>query len=150
MLPFSFSNIYKGSSLIIIKMTRINLNNPEVLADQHLLAELRELPRIFSLVGKNGVKPECIPEKFKLGKGHVNFFRDKLKFLFERYLLLHTEAILRGFNLNHTPLELYNKYKTLIEESNSWQPSKEDIAISKERILEKINSNLLFYRWTKY
>jgi deoxyribonuclease V len=33
-------------------MTRINLLPPSELADQHLLAEWRELPRIFGLVKK--------------------------------------------------------------------------------------------------
>ena len=33
-------------------MTRINLINPEKLTDQHLLAEYRELPRIFWIVRK--------------------------------------------------------------------------------------------------
>lgn len=31
-------------------MTRINLLPPAQLADQHLIAEYRELPRIFTLV----------------------------------------------------------------------------------------------------
>gem|GEM_PF-2001583 len=33
-------------------MTRINLVSPSVLADQHLIAEWRELPRIFGSVKK--------------------------------------------------------------------------------------------------
>ena len=33
-------------------MTRINLINPEKLTDQHLLAEYRELPRIFWILRK--------------------------------------------------------------------------------------------------
>ena len=33
-------------------MTRINLLPPSQLADQHLIAEWRELPRIFGLVKK--------------------------------------------------------------------------------------------------
>lgn len=36
-------------------MTRINLIPARELSDQHLLAEIRELPRIFSHVEKHGV-----------------------------------------------------------------------------------------------
>lgn len=55
-------------------MTRINLVPPEELSRQHLVAEYRELPRIFALVraaqGK-GLKPANIkaPAVYVLGRG---------------------------------------------------------------------------------
>ena len=54
-------------------MTRINSAiDPKNLTDQHLIAELRELPRIFTAVNKRIEKGKLfddIPEKFTLGTG---------------------------------------------------------------------------------
>lgn len=80
-------------------MTRINSSiNPKYLIDSHLLAELRELPRIFTAVSKRIEKNQPfddIPEKFTLGTGHVKFFYDKLKFLFYRHIRLREEYLRR-------------------------------------------------------
>lgn len=54
-------------------MTRINLVEPRYLTDEHLLAEYRELPRVFTYVDRHGIA-EDRPESYKLGKGHVKFF----------------------------------------------------------------------------
>lgn len=56
-------------------MTRINLVDPVILSDKHLMAEYRELPRIFTAVTKlvdKNIRPHDvdIPEKYVLGKGH--------------------------------------------------------------------------------
>ena len=84
-------------------MTRINAHiKPKNLIDQHLLAELRELPRIPSMVVKYSQKdPQYlqfkskIPNQFTLGKGHVLFFYDKIEYLYNRFLLLMDEYYLR-------------------------------------------------------
>lgn len=58
-------------------MTRINLVPVEELADQHLLAEYRELPRCLN-------KPTRSPSDFPvyvLGKGHVKWAEAHQKFL---------------------------------------------------------------------
>ena len=48
-------------------MTRINVGiDPKHLCDQHLIAEYRELPRLFGKTSKNPA-----PSQFTLGKGHV-------------------------------------------------------------------------------
>ena len=73
-------------------MTRINSAiDPKNLTDQHLIAELRELPRIFTAVNKRieqGKYFNDIPKEFALGSGHVKFFYDKLKFLNLRHTIL--------------------------------------------------------------
>ena len=55
-------------------MTRIDSAIPaKNLTAQHLIAELRELPRIFTAVNKRinqGKGFDDIPEKFTLGTGH--------------------------------------------------------------------------------
>jgi len=80
-------------------MTRINSAiKPHRLTDQHLIAELRELPRVFTSVQKrisDGKNFEDIPEKFTLGSGHVKFFYDKLSFLNNRYAELAYEYTCR-------------------------------------------------------
>ena len=70
-------------------LTRINCVSPEELHGKHLLAEYRELPRIFNIVRKRveqGQSPSQIdmPDRYTLGTGHVKFFYDKLGWLVDR------------------------------------------------------------------
>lgn len=86
-------------------MTRINVVAVQDLSDKHLLAEYKELPRIFTAVLKhqaNNKKPLDfnIPAKYKLGTGHVTFFYDKCLWLRKRYAQIYAELSVRGFNLN--------------------------------------------------
>ena len=80
-------------------MTRINVGiKPENLTDQHLVAELRELPRIFTAVRKRiaeGKSFDDIPDTFRLGSGHVKFFYDKIEYLIWRHDLLRQEYLKR-------------------------------------------------------
>ena len=68
-------------------MTRINSAiNVKNLTDEHLLAEHREITRV-PFVLRNAIRTGSvnnIPEKFTLGKGHVLFFIDKIKFIRHR------------------------------------------------------------------
>ena len=82
-------------------MTRINLGiHPEELCDQHLRAEYRELPRIYTMVRKTieAGSPLNIPPTFRLGEGHMLFFADRGIWLRRRWLSLKDELISRGFN----------------------------------------------------
>lgn len=87
-------------------MTRINSAIPvEVLTDEHLLAEHREIKRIpFNYFKAREVSlkksknlVDRIPSEFCLGKGHVLFFCDKLWFTFKRYKKIREECLKRGF-----------------------------------------------------
>lgn len=88
-------------------MTRINLVDPTVLTDKHLMAEYRELPRIFTAVLKLQ-EQHCynfetigIPSEYVLGKGHVKFFYNKIGWLLKRYESIFNELVFhRGFNLD--------------------------------------------------
>ncbi len=124
-------------------MTRINLLPPKELYYKHLLAELRELPRVFAYVSKYGISPIIAPN-YTLNKGHVKFFTNKLQFLFCRYCMLHNEATLRGYNINFTIDELYAKYAKLIisPQQIKYTPTPEEINISHQRITEKLKSIL--------
>ncbi len=99
-------------------MTRINVGvRPEELSDRHLIAEHREIKRIPNMVKAGKVVLDGIPDNFTLGKGHVKFFYNKLKYLHHRYSLLLIECRKRGFNVTDfsgawsgLPPELYNDY----------------------------------------
>ncbi len=81
-------------------MTRINVVAVTELCDQHLLAEHRELTRIPNdIVKREGQVPLSSVKAYLLGAGHVTFFRNKLKFLKQRYDALHQECLDRGFNV---------------------------------------------------
>ena len=116
-------------------MTRINVGIPPAeLVNQHLIAEHREIKRIPNCVAKGKYSMDGIPDKFKLGTGHVKFFYNKLLYLKNRYVSLYNECIKRGFNVqnyigawDNVPQELMNDY---IVEAN-------DIIIIKQRIDER-------------
>ena len=100
-------------------MTRINVGIPPAeLINQHLIAEHREIKRIPNCIAKGKYNMEGIPNKFKLGTGHVKFFYNKLLYLKKRYISLYNECIKRGFNVqnyisawDNVPQKLMNDYK---------------------------------------
>ena len=116
-------------------MTRINVGIPPAdLVNQHLIAEHREIKRIPNCIAKGKYNMEGIPDKFKLGTGHVKFFYNKLLYLKNRYTSLYNECIKRGFNVqnyisawDNVPQELMNDYRV--------EPN--DIIIIKKRIDER-------------
>lgn len=122
-------------------MTRINLVKPEELTNKHLLAEYRELPRVFALACKwyeNGGNVDDLPTSYRMGKGHVKFFYNKLKFLFFRQRNLIEECLRRGFKINYTdPTDLM--FYSHVELFNGYEPTNEEIEINKERIRERLN-----------
>ena len=116
-------------------MTRINVGIPPAeLVNQHLIAEHREIKRIPNCIAKGKYNMDGIPDKFKLGTGHVKFFYNKLLYLKNRYTSLYNECIKRGFNVqnyiaawDNVPQELMNDYKV----------KENDITIIKQRIHER-------------
>ncbi len=125
-------------------MTRINSAiAPKNLTDQHLLAELRELPRIFTAVNKRIEKGQGfndIPKKFTLGTGHCKFFYDKLTFLEFRYMYLKLEYENR-FNKKylHKIFITFNEYEECV--SNNYQPTQEEAQLLIDRISTRITES---------
>lgn len=83
-------------------MTRINSAiHVRCLTDEHLLAEHREIKRLpFCLreaIRTGSIKH--IPEKFVLGKGHVKFFLNKMRFCRQRYRSIYAECRMRNFRV---------------------------------------------------
>lgn len=123
-------------------MTRINIVPVEKLYDQHLLAEHREIKRIPNVIKQGKYSLKWKPKNYTMGTWHVKFFYNKLKWLHERYNLLHSECLKRGFKVQdytesflNLPSELYLPYT----------PTKEDLEISKKRLDEKYRPN--FYKF---
>ena len=88
-------------------MTRVNADlPPDLLLDQHLMAEYRELPMVPAALRRSlRTRPHesimsGIPESFTLNKGHVTFFYNKMKFLRERYQLLQEELLSRKYGID--------------------------------------------------
>ena len=126
-------------------MTRINTVPDECLSDKHLLAEYRELPRIFTAVSKiydNGKSlPTDIPLNYKLGAGHVKFFYNKLLWLITRYELLFGELIIRGFNIDrnmyHSIKWSASKLLSGAGQRNDWNPTPEDMYLNMARLVKR-------------
>ncbi|QXN72363.1 endonuclease V [Rhodobacter phage RcSimone-Hastad] len=122
-------------------MTRINLVPPEELSRQHLVAEYRELPRIFALVraaqGK-GLKPANLkaPTTYVLGRGHMLFFYDKCMFLLRRQQSLIREMRRRGYD---PKFDYPNDLIVGLEQHwlGDYEPTNEARALNRARIKER-------------
>lgn len=118
-------------------MTRINVGIPPAeLTSKHLIAEHREIKRIPNCIAKGKYNMEGIPDKFKLGTGHVKFFYNKLLYLKNRYIKLYVECIKRGFNVQYYIKAWDNVPKELM---GDYQPTPNDKKIIKQRIKDKLN-----------
>ena len=133
-------------------MTRINIIYPSELTDQHLVAEYREIFMVGSslqrsLKSKNW-NPNSIPKNFTLNTGHVKFFYDKGKYLFNRYVELRKEMKARG--MSPDPTRKFKREQWPDELWNDWIPRVEDYKIIRKRIKEKIEMKPDWYRRTEY
>ena len=135
------------------EMTRINIIPPEELADQHLMAEYREIFMVGSslqrsMKSKSWVKTLAnIPHLYTLNKGHVTFFYDKGMYLQKRYLELTRELRLRGFNLDEGRLFKLEQWPASL--FNDWKPSVTEQNIARARIAFRISERPNWYRWTE-
>ena len=123
-------------------MVRINLIDPNRLADQHLIAEYNEILMLLGHVDKH---PEIRnqPLNYKLGKGHITFFKDKLSYLKKRHQIIKKEMKNREFKTTKT-LDL-KKYPR--ELKKDWKPSPKDFSMIKDRLVEKIKMKKGYYRY---
>jgi deoxyribonuclease (pyrimidine dimer) len=123
-------------------MTRINVVPPEELHRAHLVAEYRELPRIFALVRAaqaRGVTPQKLaaPADYTLGKGHVLFFYNKLRFMVNRQKSLIEEMKRRGYHPQ------FGDPEALLEGIapcwiHDWQPDEAALALNRVRIAARL------------
>lgn len=124
-------------------MVRINLLPPRALADQHLVAEYDEILMLLGYVRRYPSHGPAIPPTYRLGKGHILFFKDKLLYLKKRHELLKAEMRKRGFvptvtiDLDEFPPAL----------RRDWRPKEDDFAIIRARIAEKLKKKPEWYRY---
>lgn len=85
------------------------------------------------------------PKNYKLGTGHITFFKDKLLYLKERHELIKEEMKNRNFKVNKTIIIKHYDKKLL----NKWLPKSADAKIIKERLKEKILMKPHFYRYKR-
>jgi len=116
-------------------MTRINAHiAPKKLCDSHLVAEYREILRVFKLAKYT----DKIPRQFTLGKGHVIFFYDKLKYVHDRFESLKHEIRERGF----TPKIEFDE--SILESKmnlyNDWSGYLYADALIRQRLIERASS----------
>lgn len=131
-------------------MARVNVGvNPKYLTDQWLVAESVEITMITGSLRKNNfIIKSAIPKNYKLGTGHINFFKDKLVYLKRRLKAVNNEMVNRGFKPG-THLALMNYPQKFC---NDWSPTQVDSDILRERLLGKyIAKNPGFWRyWSEY
>lgn len=125
-------------------MTRINLIPPEELHDRHLVAEYRELPRIFALIRADdarraaGVRTPEPPPAYVLGPGHVRFFYDKARWLLARQRLLIAEMRRRGMRPNFEAGEELLAGIEINRQLMEWAPTPAEVEINRARIEERL------------
>lgn len=124
-------------------MTRINLVPPSELCREHLVAEYRELPRVFGLAHDamlRGEKPtdDRFNQGFRLGRGHVLHFYPRLGFLADRHHALCSEMELRGYATRLRGFHFGASEwvgETWWDWWGSWTPSDVNVTESRHRIL---------------
>jgi len=122
-------------------MTRINLIDPSELTGKHLVAETREITRVFGLARKaqfDIIKGKRkLPTEYTLGTGHVLFFYNKLKFIALRYQSLVAEMQSRGYKPNKisTIVLMQGIDKSLYLD---YHPTQAAIEINKQRISNRL------------
>ena len=117
-------------------MTRINCIPVEMLLDQHLFAEYREITRVSKLA-----RPLDNYGGYTMGTGHVKFFYDKGLYLSKRCEQLYAELVRRGYNVTH---KVYEQHSDGL--NKDWQPLKIDKLHNLMRLIEKQLDKPVFYK----
>lgn len=132
-------------------MTRINSAiRINLLTDEHLLAEHREikrLPAIKATLSNNRI----IPKEFKLGTGHVLFFVNKCHFTLKRYLEIYRECQKRGFNPTYYGTNWFDVYTPhqFVSDEAYYVPTENESVLLIERISERLINSKKHY-WHYY
>lgn len=127
-------------------MTRINLVPVEILSDDHLRGEYKEIPRVFTKVRnrmESGKGLPTVPSQYCLGRGHETHFFNKIRWCINRYSDLANEMTNRGFNVNwdlvqeitYDAIELEDKYPET--QDFHWVPKPEEIYLNMARLVKR-------------
>lgn len=115
---------------------RINVGiDVKTLTDEHLLAEHREihmLPYFVKKVKETG-SINGAPSKFKLGKGHILFFTNKVGYVLKRYDKVHQECLRRGFEVKD-----YRHDLEAVNDGNDYHVDSNEVQMIVSRIWDRI------------
>jgi deoxyribonuclease (pyrimidine dimer) len=133
-------------------VTRINTVDVTLLSDQHLMAEYRELPMVHgslkrTLNSANGFQVSRVSLIYTLNAGHVYFWYNKKKFLFDRFNQLVNELIFRNYQINPDQRIIDWSVFDRVPQID-WTPTEKECDINLERVVERIKLKPKFYRWT--
>ena len=120
-------------------MTRINCVDPELLTDQHLFIEFREITRIRGLA-------RALNDygKYVMGEGHIKFFYNKSRYLSNRLVDIQAEMDKRKI-WQYTPKE-YGEHSPGLNED--WQPDRTAKLTNAIRLDSKVReAESGFYRY---
>jgi len=123
-------------------MVRVNCGiEPAYLADQHLVAEYREILLAFGYYDNNG--HNRVKEATNNLIHPIRFYHNKRKYLIKRFYTLKEEMLKRGMKPKKD-IELKNIKMILY---NDFVPKQQHIKRIKERIIERINQKPNWYRY---
>lgn len=118
-------------------MTRINCVPPSELSREHLVAEYRELPRIFKSAAYawawGFTKADSLPT-YRLGEGHLKFFWDKLGYCAQRHRALVKEMQRRGYVTNITNPDRRWVDDMPPEAWGMWEPTEAAMVLNRARL----------------
>ncbi len=119
-------------------MTRINCVPVEELSGPHLVAEYRELPRVFNLARKAFARQAIRPtQTYTLGQGHLLFFYTRLGYLAQRHAQLVQEMLRRGYKPAFTTPLAHAHADIPAVLWGDWTPDEPALAINRQRIAER-------------
>ena len=119
-------------------MTRINCVPVQELSGPHLVAEYRELPRVFALAQKAAERGNLIqPGAYTLGKGHLLFFYTRLGFLAHRHAELIEEMKRRGYKPTFTGIRREDFPAIPDAYWSQWEPTAEALRLNRQRIKDR-------------
>lgn len=121
-------------------MVRLNLIEPQLLADQHLIAEYREILLLFGYYRKH---PKINPSDNHLQP--MKFYQDKIIYLIKRFFDLKEEMIRRSFK--PTKDIIYCRHTMCNGRLKDFKSNKNQIQQMGERIIQRVNERLSWYRY---
>lgn len=137
---------------------RCNIFPVEMISDQHLIAERRELCMPSALLHSKLIKGNTypsiitsIPSNLSMGKGYITFWINKLAYLESRYNQITHEMHLRGFSPDPKLkcIRIEKLDYTLFY--NQWTPCINDLVITRNRIADRLKTppTCNFYKWRR-
>lgn len=119
-------------------MTRINCVPVQELSGPHLVAEYRELPRVFALAQKAAARAALVqPGAYTLGKGHLLFFYTRLGYLTRRHAELIDEMKRRGYKPAFTGVRREDFPDIPDAYWGNWTPTAEALSLNRQRIKDR-------------